>query len=78
MQQAVILAVKMRIPRISIHSDSMIVVDALNGKITVPKDIINIVEDIRLTLSNIKDYRVEYCSRNLNREADALAKKALM
>lgn len=53
----------------------MIVVNALNSKIAVPKDIINIVEDIRLTY--IKDYGVEYCSRNLNREADALAKKAL-
>lgn len=69
------MAVKMRILRISIQSDSLIVVNVVNGKIAVPKDIINIVEDIRLILLDIKDYRGEYYSRNLNRETDALAKK---
>lgn len=72
------MAVKMRILRICIQSDSLIVVNVVNGKIAVPKDIINIVEDIRLILLDIKDYREEYYSRNLNRETDALAKKGLM
>lgn len=36
---------------------------SLNGKIVVPKDIINIVKDIRLILLNIKDHRVEYCNK---------------
>lgn len=52
--------------------------NALTGKIAILKHIINIVEDIKLILLNNKDYRGEYYSRNLNREADALAKKALM
>lgn len=72
------MAMKMRILRICIQSDSLIVVNVVNGKIAVPKDIINIVEDIRLILLDIKDYREEYYSRNLNRETDALAKKGLM
>lgn len=48
----------MRTPTISIHSDSIIVVNVINDKIVLPKDIINIIEDIRLILLNIKDYRV--------------------
>lgn len=72
------MAMKMRILRICIQSDSLIVVNVVNGKIAVPKDIINIVEDIRLILLDIKDFRGEYYSRNLNRETDALAKKGLM
>lgn len=44
----------------------------------MPKDITNIVEDIRIILRNFEEYRVEYCSRNLNTEADALIKKTLL
>lgn len=72
------LALHMWIPRISIHSDSLIVVNAVNGKLAIPRDNIDIVEDIRITLRNFEKYRVDYCSGNLNTEADALAKRALM
>lgn len=77
-RQAAILTTKMHILKISIHSDSMIVVNAVNDKIVVRKNIINIIENIRLILLNITDYRMEYCNRNLNTEIDALTKKDLM
>lgn len=68
----------MHIPRICVQSDSLTVVNAVNGKSVVPKKIINIIEDIRLLLVGIKEPTVEYCSRNSNREADTLGKKANM
>lgn len=76
-RQAPMLAANMPIPRLLIHSDSMIAVSGVNGKVAIPKDIINIVKDIRPILLSFKEYRVDYCSKNLNTEADVISKKAL-
>lgn len=56
----------------------MIVVNVVNGKSVAPKEIINIVEDISLLLLDIREYMIEYCNRNSNRETDVLAKKVIM
>lgn len=68
----------MHILRVCIQSDSLTKVNALNGKLLVPKEIINIIEDITLLLVGIREHRVEYCSRNSNMEADTLAKMTNM
>lgn len=46
-RQVIIMIVNMNIPRICIHSDSQIIVNVVNGQISVSKNIINIVDDIR-------------------------------
>lgn len=71
LQQVIIMAIKIHISRVCIHSGSLTVINAVNGKLVVPKEIINVVEDIRLLLVSIK--RVEYSSRNFNREVNTLA-----
>lgn len=50
LRQAVIMIVQMNMPRVCIQSDSLMIVNVINGKSTVPKEIINIVEDIKLLL----------------------------
>lgn len=46
-RHAVIATIRMQIPKVCINNDSQIVVYAVNGKLDVSKDIINLVEDIR-------------------------------
>lgn len=53
---AIIMIINMNIHRVCIHSDSQIAVNAINGHIAVPNDIINIVENIRQILMVIKDH----------------------
>lgn len=68
-RQAIIMAVKVNIPRICIHIDSQVVANAINRKIGIPKNIINLVEDIKYLSSYIKKSRLKYCSRSINRNA---------
>lgn len=59
-RQAIIMTVNMNIHRVRIHSDSQVAVSAINGKIGVPKDIINVVEGIRqllLVIHIVEDVR---------------------
>lgn len=50
------------------------VVNTTNEKISILKDIINLVKDIRCLLSHINDSRLKYYNKNINRETDAIAK----
>lgn len=63
----------MGFPRIIIHNDSQVVVNATNGKKGIRKDIINLMEDIRCLLTHVKDARLEYYIRITNRNVDALS-----
>lgn len=78
LRQAIIMAVKMNFLRVCFESNSLIVINVVNGKLVVLKKIINIVKDIRLLLLGIREDMVQYCSRNSSRETDALTKKAIM
>lgn len=60
--------------KVIIERDLQLVVDAIHDKISVPKDIINLVEDIKKVLSLIKDISRNYCNRVYNRNADRVAK----
>lgn len=57
LRQAIIMTVKMNFPRVCFQSDSLIVVNTVNGKSVVPTKIINIVEDIKLLLLGIREHR---------------------
>lgn len=75
--RCIILEVIMRgKPKVCINTDSQIVVNTLKGKISIPKEIINLVEDIRGLCCYFKDFVLEYCCRNNNRDADVIAKMA--
>lgn len=75
--RCIILEVIMRgKPKVCINTDSQIVVNAVKGKIPIPKEIITLVEDIRGLCCYFKDFVLEYCYRNNNMEADVIAKMA--
>lgn len=73
-REAILMAIQRSIQRIIIQRDSQLVVNSTNGKIRVPKDNINLVEDVKCLLNS----SLEYCNRIINMDADALAKKARM
>lgn len=45
--ETILIASRKCIPQIVIQSVSQVVVKAINGKIRIPKDIINLMEDIK-------------------------------
>lgn len=49
-------------------------INSIHENIEVPKDIVNLVEDVKYLLSHLRDSKVEYCSRLTNRDTDVLAK----
>lgn len=63
-RQAIIAAIKMGRRKVYIQSDSQIVLKAVNGKMAIPKDFINLVEDIRWSSSYFKAFVWDYCYRN--------------
>lgn len=44
----------------------------------IPKDIINLVENVGWLVSYFREFMLEYCVRNVIREADEIAKKTHM
>lgn len=60
----------------AVHSNSQLVVNDINEKINVPKEIINLVEEIKYFLNCFNDSRVLYCNKVLSRNVDTVAKKA--
>lgn len=50
----------------------------MNRKMTVPKDIINFVEDIRWLSFYFTDFELKYFSRDDNKQADDIAKSVFM
>lgn len=49
-------------------------VSSIHGRISVSKEIINLVKNIRRLFPLINNVRTEYCSRDCNREVDKIAK----
>lgn len=74
-RQAILEAIRMKRHKVYINSDSQIVVNAVNKKMIVPKDIINLVEDMRWLYSYFTEFMLDYCIRNDNKEADDTAKR---
>lgn len=68
------MTIYMSFPRIIIHNDSQVVVNTINGNIGICKDNINIMEDIRCLLTHLKDVRLEYCSRIINKNANTFTR----
>lgn len=50
--------------------------NAINGKLAIHKNIVNLVEDIRRLLYYFKDNKLEYCIRHINWNANALVQMA--
>lgn len=69
---AILMVIKTNILRIYIHNDYQVVVNIINGTIAVLQYIINLVEDITCLLSYIKKNRMEYYSKTINRDIDAI------
>lgn len=67
-----------KIQRIIGQSDSQLIVNYVNKKIGVLKDIINLVKDIKYLLDHFIVCRLEYYNRNINRFGDRCAKMALL
>lgn len=72
---AILAAISMGYSKVYINTDSQIVVNAVKGRIPVPKYIINLVEDIRRLCLYFKNIVLNYCCREDNKDADVIAKK---
>lgn len=59
-----------------LFTESQLVVNSINSKICVAKDIINPVDDIRLLISSFRDIRIEYYKRTTNIDADAMTRRS--
>lgn len=53
---------------IIIKSDFEVIVNSINGKLNIHKDIINLVKNIRILTFVIRDIRIEYCD-TISRDA---------
>lgn len=60
------------IQRIIIHSDSQLIENSFKWKTHVPKDIVNLLEDVNCSRSLFKKSRIAYCNRLVNRKVDSL------
>lgn len=54
-----------------------LIVNTINSGICVSKDIINLVEDIKLLTAFFLDIKIDYCNRLTCTKVDAMAKIAL-
>lgn len=75
-REAIVTAITMGSSKICINTNSHIVVNAVKGKVTVPKVIINLVEHIRWLSVCFNVFELDYYCRDDNREADVIVKKA--
>lgn len=57
-----------------IESYSQLIINSINGKISVPKDVFNLIEDIRVLSNCCIDIGIESCDRSTNWETDATRK----
>lgn len=59
MREAILMAIQKRIKSTIVQSTSLLVVNSINGKIDVPKDILNLVEDVKYLLARFSDTKIE-------------------
>lgn len=62
---------------IIIQSDSQLIVNSVNGKNKIPKNIINLVENVKILLTRFSESRMEHCSR-IDKDTNVLNKKAYL
>lgn len=62
----IFMAIQKNIPRTIIHSDSQVVINAINGKIGAPKDVVNLVETIKKLFARFLESILEYYNRSTN------------
>lgn len=55
MQETILITIQKHIERIIVQSDSELVVNSINGKIGVSKYVVNLVKDIKCSLSHFSD-----------------------
>lgn len=77
-REAMMAAIMLGSLKVCINTDSQIIVNTVNGKVTILKDILNLVEDIRRLSVCFTDFNLDYCVRADNRDADLIVKKALL
>lgn len=73
-REALLVTIKKYIQRIITQRDSQLVGNSINGEICVPKDTINLIEDLRHLLALFSNNGIKYCKKVFNREANVLAK----
>lgn len=61
-RQTIIITIEINSPRICIHNNSQLVVNAIKSKIAVPKEITNLAEKIKSLMLYFKRTRIEYYS----------------
>lgn len=64
--------------KVCINTDFQIVVNAVNEKNLVSKDIINLVEDIKWLCLYFSNFVLDFCGRDKNKDPDGIAKNAHM
>lgn len=71
-RELILMAIQKNLRRITIESDSQLIVNFINDKICLPKDIFNLVEDIRMISSQFRGIIKDYCHMIANKDADEL------
>lgn len=75
-RDAVMETVKAKLPNVIIQSDSLVALWAIIGDSKAPSDISNIIADICIIASAVRNIRFMYCNKQANTLANSLAKKA--
>lgn len=75
MGETFVMKIHKCIQQIVIESDSQLLVNFLNGRIRVQKNIINSVEVVKCLLPCFNDRRMKYYNRVINKDANVLAKR---
>lgn len=76
MRETIAQATTKNILRFIVESDSQFVIISINGKICIPKEIITLVEGIKMLSSTFSGIRIEYSNRLANMDADMVAENA--
>lgn len=63
-RQALVMRGWMNIPKARIYRDSQVAINVINDNISVSKEIITIVDNIKILLASTKKYNVYYYNRN--------------
>lgn len=61
--------------QVIMETDSVIIVNVINGEATPPRLIGNIVEDIKMLPKAVRNMKFVYCNRSTNMLADMLGRK---
>lgn len=74
--EAIVSTIRTQMKQVIIESDSLVIVKAINGEATSPRVIGNIVEDVKMLPTAVRNIKFVHCNRSTNILVDMLAKKA--